>query len=129
MRRISGCLVGPLALENLHRFTINTAFIGVSGLSESGVTVSDLNEAQLKAAVIERAQRVIVPIDHTKVGKVDFAQVCEIDEIDVVVTDQKNLYLQKWCNSHNIRLVVAPPAGAETTREVAPLPKSARSKS
>ena len=124
LRRLSGCLVGPLALENLHRFTINTAFIGVSGLSENGVTVSDLNEAQLKAAVIERAQRVIVPIDHTKVGKVDFAQVCEIDEIDVVVTDQENLYLQKWCNSRNIRLVVAPPIGAETTREAAPLPKS-----
>ena len=111
-RRISGCLVGPLALENLNRFTINTAFIGVSGLSENGVTVSDLNEAQLKAAVISRAQRVILSIDHTKVGTVDFARVCGIDEIDVVVTDQENLYLQKWCSSHNIRLVVASPAEA-----------------
>lgn len=127
-RRISGCLVGPLALENLNRFTINTAFIGVSGISESGVTVSDLNEAQLKAAVISRAQRVILPIDHTKIGIVDFARVCEIDEIDVVVTDQENLYLQKWCGSHNIRLVVASPADAETTKD-ALSQKSARSRS
>ena len=109
LRRISGSLVGPLALENLTRFTINTAFIGVGGLSESGCTVADLNEAQLKAAVIAQAQRVILPLDHTKVGTVDFARVCGIDEIDVVVTDQENLYLQKWCSSHNIRLVVASP--------------------
>lgn len=128
-RRISGCLVGPLALENLTRFTINTAFIGVSGLSENGITVSDLNEAQLKAAVIARAQRVIVPIDHTKVGTVDFARVCEIDGIDVVVTDQENPYLQKWCSSHNIRLVVATPPGAEVTRDVTLTQKSARSRS
>ena len=52
LRRISGCLIGPLTTENLKRFTISTAFIGASGLSETGVTVSDLSEAQLKAAVV-----------------------------------------------------------------------------
>ena len=109
LRRISGCLSGPLAVENLNRFTINVAFIGVSGLSEGGVTVADLNEAGLKASVISRAQRVIVPIDHTKIGVVDFARVCELDEIDVVVTDQENPHLRKWCSSHDIRLVVASP--------------------
>ncbi len=107
LRRISGSLVGPLALDNLTRFTINTAFIGVGGLTESGATVADLTEAQLKAAVSAQAQRVILPLDSTQVGTVDFARVCGIDEIDVVVTDQENLYLQKWCRSHDIRLVVA----------------------
>jgi DeoR/GlpR family transcriptional regulator of sugar metabolism len=63
-----------------------------------------------------RAQRVIVPIDHTKIGIVDFALVCALNAIDVVVTDQENTYLQKWCSSHNIRLVVASPT--ETTKEV-----------
>jgi DeoR/GlpR family transcriptional regulator of sugar metabolism len=43
-----------------------------------------------------RAQRVIVPIDHTKIGVVDFALVCALNAIDVVVTDQENTYLQKW---------------------------------
>ena len=51
-------------------------------------------------------------MQQAQVGTVDFARVCEIDEIDVVVTDQENLYLQKWCSSHNIRLVVASPTGA-----------------
>ena len=58
----------------------------------------------------------IVPIDHTKIGVVDFALVCALNAIDVVVTDQENTYLQKWCSSHNIRLVVASPT--ETTKEV-----------
>jgi DeoR family fructose operon transcriptional repressor len=59
---------------------------------------------------------VIVPIHHTKIGVVDFALVCALNAIDVVVTDQENTYLQKWCCSHNIRLVVASPT--DTTKEV-----------
>jgi DeoR/GlpR family transcriptional regulator of sugar metabolism len=39
----------------LKQFTISTAFIGASGVSEIGVTVSDLSEAQLKAAVVAKA--------------------------------------------------------------------------
>ena len=58
----------------------------------------------------------IVSIDHTKIGVVDFALVCALDAIDVVVTDQENTYLQKWCGSHNIRHVVASPI--ETTKEI-----------
>ena len=37
---------------------------GVSGFSELGVSVGSLAEAALKAAVIERARRVVLPIDH-----------------------------------------------------------------
>ena len=50
LRRLSGCLSGPLATEHLRNFAINTAFIGVSGITEAGITVADLSEAQLKAA-------------------------------------------------------------------------------
>lgn len=36
LRRISGCLTGPLTTENLKQFTISTAFIGASGLFGDG---------------------------------------------------------------------------------------------
>jgi DeoR family fructose operon transcriptional repressor len=107
LRRISGCVVGPLATENLKEFAITTAFMGVSGVTEGGITVSDLLEAQLKAAVIAKAGRVILPIDHSKVGISDFARVCGLNEVDMIVTDRVDEHLEKLCRVHGIQLVKA----------------------
>jgi DeoR/GlpR family transcriptional regulator of sugar metabolism len=107
LRRLSGCLSGPLATESLRNFTINTAFIGVSGITEAGITVADLAEARLKAAVIASARRVIVPLDHSKVGVADFAHVCPLDRINVIVTDLPNEHLSKLCRIHEIQLITA----------------------
>ena len=112
LRRISGCLVGPLTTENLKQFTISTAFIGASGLSETGVTVSDLSEAQLKAAVVAKAQRVILPIDHTKIGVSDFAHVCDIADLDMIVTDEVTERLEKLCRASQVELVAAQANGS-----------------
>ena len=111
LRKLSGCLVGPLATENLKLFRIGTAFIGTSGVSEAGVTVADLAESALKAAVVAQAQRVIVPADHSKVGVADFVKVCELGAIDAIVTDRPSDYLEALCRTHGIELVTAEEAG------------------
>lgn len=105
LRKLSDCLVGPLATENLKMFQIGTAFIGASGVSEGGLTVADLSESRLKAAVVAQAHRVIVPVDHSKIGLSDFVKVCELDEIDTIVTDQRTEYLETLCRAHGIKLV------------------------
>jgi DeoR/GlpR family transcriptional regulator of sugar metabolism len=107
LRIVSGSLTGPLTAQNLNLFTINTAFIGVSGITKDGITVSDFAEAQLKMTVIDRAQKIIVPVDHTKIGAVDFTKVCGLDQIDVVVTDQADPMLEKVCGDRGIRVVIA----------------------
>jgi DeoR/GlpR family transcriptional regulator of sugar metabolism len=106
-RVAGGCLVGPLTIDALQRFTLNIAFIGVTGLSEIGFTVADVNEAQVKMAAMDRARRVIVPMDHTKVGAVDFVRVCGPERVDTVVTDKPNEHLARMCDEHGVRLVVA----------------------
>jgi DeoR/GlpR family transcriptional regulator of sugar metabolism len=106
-RRVDGSVVGDLALENLRRFTFGLAFIGVSGFSELGVTVGSLAEAALKQAVIERARRVVVPTDHTKVGATDFARICDLDGIDVAVMDRATPAVRELCASHDVELLVA----------------------
>jgi len=60
LRRFSGSLTGALALANLEQFTFDVAFIGVSGLTENGITVSDLNEAQLNRHVVDISRKVVV---------------------------------------------------------------------
>ena len=101
-------MIGALTLHDLQRFTVDVAFIGVSGFSDLGISVGSFAEAEIKASVIERARHVVVPVDHTKVGATDFARICELDEIDTVVMDRANPHIEQLCESHDIELVLAP---------------------
>ena len=106
-RAVGGSLTGPLTLQNLAMFTVNVAVIGVSGITEDGLSVSDLAEAQLKNAVIARAQKVVVPLDGSKVGVVDFTRVCGLDQVDVVVTERANPDLIAMCIGRGIKVVAS----------------------
>jgi DeoR/GlpR family transcriptional regulator of sugar metabolism len=105
LRASSRALVGPIALQALQRFTVSLAFIGVSGFSQAGISVSSMAEAEVKATVIENARKVVVPLDHTKVGATDFARVCGLDEIDVVVMDKRVPAVEELCAAHDVQLV------------------------
>jgi DeoR/GlpR family transcriptional regulator of sugar metabolism len=113
LRRSGGCFVGPLALAAIERFTVNVAFIGASGISAEGISEADLGESQLKAAIIARARRVVVPIDHSKVGATDFALIAPLDAIDVVVTDRASDALQAICEEHGVEVRVADAGDAQ----------------
>jgi DeoR/GlpR family transcriptional regulator of sugar metabolism len=101
------CFVGPLTLADLDSFTVNIAFLGVTGLTAQGLTVADLNEAQVKRTVISRARRVVVAMDSSKLGAADFARVCSLDEVSAIVTDAPNPYLQQLCQENDVELVDA----------------------
>ena len=84
-RVFGGCLVGPLTVEAFNA----SPSISPSSVSPAcrsmGFTVADVNEAQVKMSAMERARRVIVPMDHTKVGAADFVKVCDLDRVETVV--------------------------------------------
>ena len=107
LRQVDGSVVGDLALENLQRFTFSTAFLGVSGFSELGISVGSLAEASLKSAVIERARRVVLPVDHSKVGATDFARISDLDPVDVVVMDEASPAVRELCRTYDIELITA----------------------
>lgn len=115
VRTIGGSVVGSLAIENLERFTVNIAFIGGSGLSDIGLTAADLEEARVKAAVIERARSVVAPLDHTKLGATHFARVCDLRSLNAVITDRANREIRALCADHGVRLVEAPSEPDENT--------------
>jgi DeoR family fructose operon transcriptional repressor len=107
IRPLGGSLIGPVALDNLTRFSVDTAFIGASGLTEDGITVADVDEAQIKQAVIDRARRIIVPIDSSKFGTTDFVTVCGLDRIDMIITEHATDDAIRWCREHDVALQVA----------------------
>ena len=49
-------------------------------------------------------QKVIFPMDRSKVGVVDFARVCTPRDVDIIVTDSANEDLSRICREHEIKL-------------------------
>ncbi len=61
---------GPNALSELDRINIDVAFMSASGFSiESGFTVSNIYECELKKKVLEKAKEVIMLLDTGKINK------------------------------------------------------------
>jgi DeoR family transcriptional regulator of aga operon len=81
-------LIGPLATYVLDDLTFDWVFLGVDGLDTvAGATAHHEGEASINRLMTQRAQRVAIVADSSKLGKRAFARVCGIDKIDVVVTD------------------------------------------
>jgi DeoR family transcriptional regulator, aga operon transcriptional repressor len=82
-------LVGPLANGVFDQVTLDLAFLGVSGLDlERGATCPNEDEASINRQMAVRAERVVVVADGSKLGNRAFAKICEIGEVDVLVTDE-----------------------------------------
>jgi DeoR family transcriptional regulator of aga operon len=81
-------LVGPVAEQALERLNLDVAFVGVDGIAvEAGLTTHHEVEAHTNRSMIDRARRVVVVTDSSKLGRVAFAQICRIDRVDELITD------------------------------------------
>ncbi|MFD3530344.1 DeoR/GlpR family DNA-binding transcription regulator [Streptomyces sp. NPDC058664] len=81
-------LVGPLTAGVLREVVLDVAVLGVDGLDpQLGVMTHQEDEASISRLFAERAQRVVVVTDSSKMGRRAFARICGLDVIDVIVTD------------------------------------------
>lgn len=81
-------LVGPLADRTMSGLHLEVAVVGVDGIdADAGLTTHDEVEAHTNASMVDRAARVIVVADGSKVGRVLLARICAIDKVTELVTD------------------------------------------
>jgi DeoR family transcriptional regulator of aga operon len=81
-------LSGPAAERAIQDYNIDIAFIGVDGVHPTaGCTAHNDSEAMTNAALVRQAARVIVVADHTKLGQVKFAKICDLAAVDLLLTD------------------------------------------
>ncbi|MEM3658556.1 MAG: DeoR/GlpR family DNA-binding transcription regulator, partial [Candidatus Hadarchaeum sp.] len=126
LRNISYALVGPLAQRSLEGIYFDLAFLGANGISiPHGATIPSLEEAETAQAIVKRAQRVALVIDHTKFNIVMHSQVVNFAEISIVVTDMSPPpeYMQLFSDL-GINLIVA--KGGEKKREEAEITTSVK---
>lgn len=89
LRGMSYAMVGRLARGSLSGVYFDLAFLGANGVSvEHGVTILSLEEAEIAAEIVQRAQRVVIVADHTKFGVVTYGKIADLAGVDVVITDK-----------------------------------------
>jgi DeoR family transcriptional regulator of aga operon len=81
-------LVGPQAEVVLADMNLDVAFVGVDGISAAGglTTYHDV-EAHTNRVLIQRARRVVVVTDGSKVGRLAFARICDLKDVHELITD------------------------------------------
>ena len=89
VRKGEHCVSGGIAESTMRLFNIDKAFIGAAGIDENGVTDFIPQEAFLRRQVLENARKVILIADSSKFGVRAACNVCSIEEIDVLITDEK----------------------------------------
>ena len=81
-------LVGSLAESSFSPFRFDTYVMGPCGIgAEAGMTTHHLAESAIKRVAAKSSQRVIAVADSSKLGRVAFGHVCDLDQIDILVTD------------------------------------------
>ena len=80
-------LVGPLAELVLGRMNVDVAFVGVDGISaRAGITTHREIEAHTNRTMQERAHRVVVVADASKIGRVVLARIAGCEDVDTLIT-------------------------------------------
>ena len=81
-------LSGPIAEASLTGLNLDVAFIGVDGIdAKTGCTTYQEVEAHTNGVMIRCSRRVVVVADSSKIGKVAFARICEVDAVSELITD------------------------------------------
>ncbi len=83
-------LVGYQAERMVSTFHVDYAIFSCKGMDqERGLTDANESDAQIKKMIVKAAKKSILAVDHSKFDKISFTQVCELSEIDMVVTDKE----------------------------------------
>jgi len=80
--------LGPLTESTIRSFRVNKAIIGLSALHPSQGCFSAIpQEGVIKRLMMEYAQEKIIITDSSKIGKIALSFVCDLNNIDKLITD------------------------------------------
>ncbi len=89
LRKNFHCTVGAAGINMLAQFTVDKAFMGTNSLSISnGASTPNIQQAEIKKAMIASAQKVILLCSNRKLGKDSFAHFASLDHIDTLIIEK-----------------------------------------
>ena len=98
--------VGLSTIEALSNMRINKAFMGATGVSlTAGMTNTTFLEAEIKRAVVHRADSIYCMADSSKIGREAIVTFCHLKDLTGFITDREPAkeYVS-LCKQENIKL-------------------------
>ena len=78
---------GLFAQETVKSINADKAFIGVDAFStDKGFMITNMDEVVIKRLMMEAAKEIIVVCDHSKCENVAFIKLCDIEDVDKMIT-------------------------------------------
>lgn len=88
VRNSSVSAVGHFAEDMLGSFSCSKLYLGVDGIDpDFGLTTTNMMEAKLNRVMMNAAQKTIVLADSSKFGRRGFSKICNLEEVDQIITD------------------------------------------
>ena len=105
-RKKTFSMVGQEAINYLHRYNFDKAFVGVNGVSlDEGFTTPNELEAIVDGEVIRRSKKAFILADETKFGAVAFSNICKIEDVDYIITNKLiNLNLVRDIQKNEVKI-------------------------
>lgn len=83
-------LVGPQAEASIESQRFHKVFLGVEGVDTGrGITVPDPINASAKQAMLRSAERTIVVVDHSKLGRHTLSTIVPLSEVSMLITGRE----------------------------------------
>jgi DeoR family transcriptional regulator of aga operon len=101
-------LQGAQVVDFIRTLRVDKSFIGADAVHPDG-SIGNVNieEVPIKQAMIKAANQVILLTDSSKFGITGFAKVCEVSELDYIITDTgvPKQFLE-CCKDHDVHLLI-----------------------
>jgi DeoR family transcriptional regulator, fructose operon transcriptional repressor len=89
-RKSTRSLVGYLTNEMLRRIHFDKVFLAANGVEANlGVTTPNSMEAETKRHMVQAGKKIILVVDHSKIGQKGLYKICDLGEIDLLIIDDQ----------------------------------------
>lgn len=110
--------LGPYANEMLNSLNVQKAILSIAGCDHRGYYNSNLLLVETERAMMKCADQTIVVADSSKFGRSSLARLCELKDVQTVVTDQGlSVESKNQLEKAGVQLVLAPQIAEETEEE------------
>lgn len=90
LQKHSSTLIGSLADDSLMKISADKLFHGVDGVDyEIGLTTPDITEANTSRVMMQRAGENILLVDSSKFGRRSLGIICQMKDVDKIITTRR----------------------------------------
>jgi DeoR/GlpR family transcriptional regulator of sugar metabolism len=102
-------MVGELSIRAFEIFHVDRLFLGVGGIDAwAGLTEYNLDDAQVKQAMLKTAKQKIAVADASKFDRIAIVKIAPLDVLDILVTDQSPPEsMAEALNQAHVRVIIA----------------------